>query len=330
MAHIGRLVNLGIAKEGTRGAGAAATYWAPKTSMSVHSVADKIVDEETYNSIQQAVSAYVPMRRAEGDLEMIMRANSLGLLLYNLFGTVNSGTASGESAVYDHTFTLSEANNHQSLALTIDDPVQDYMYKLSMLDSLTLSVTAGEFVMISASFRAKKGDETTATPDYTGATADKYVFHSRHAGVKIANTIGGLGASNTLEVKSLELNITKNVIDDPSIHSAEPVDIFNRQFYVDGTIELKYDSKTYRDYCLDNSSKALQIEIKNEEKPLGVTPTYPALKIQMPKVRFDDWERTDDLDEIIDQTMTFVPMSDPRSDTAALSSVVLTNNQASY
>jgi len=330
MAHIGRLVNLGIAKEAVRGAGAAATYWAPKTSMSVHTVADKIVDEESYNSIQQAVSAYVPMRRAEGDLEMICRANSLGLLLYNLFGGVSSGTAAGETAVYDHEFTLSETNNHQSLALTIDDPVQDFMYKLAMLDSLTISVTAGEFVMISASFRAKAGDETSSTADYTGVTADKYVFHSRDIGIKIADTVGGLGAASTLEVKSFDLNITKNVIDDQSIHSAEPVDIFNRQFYVDGTIEMKYDSKTYRDYCLDNRLKALQIDIKNEQKPLGVTPTYPELKIQMGKVRFDDWERTDDLNEIIDQTMTFVPMADPRAGTAALSSVILTNNQASY
>lgn len=332
MAHVGRLVNLGIAKEGTRGEGTAAEYWMPRTSFSVNSVTDTIMDTEGYNDIRNNVSAYVVKERAEGDLEATMRANALGLLLYNVFGAVSSTTASGESDVYDHTFTCDEdSNEHQSLALTIDDPVQDYMYKLAMLESLSISATTGEFVTISASFRAKAGDETTATPDYeTDATADRYVMHSRHVDVKFANSTSGLGAASKQEIKSLEINFNKNVIDDDSIHSVEPVDIFNRQFSVDGTIELKYDSSDIRDYVLDNTAKAMRIEIKNSEKPLGTTPTYPGLKLDMPKVQFDEWERTDDLDEIIDQSVTFVPMTNPRTGAGYFSDVVLTNNQASY
>lgn len=331
MAHIGRNVNLGVAKEGSRGVGAAPTYWMPKTSFSVHSVTDTLTDQESYGNIQNNVSVYVAKERAEGSLEATMRANALGLLLYNIFGSVSSATADGETAVYDHTFSVSNTNNHQSLALVVDDPVQDYMYKLAMLESLSISVSTGEFVTISAEFRAKAGDETSQTADYeTDATADRYVFHSRHAVVKFAATTGGLGAASKQEIKSLEINFTKNVIDDDSIHTGEPVDIFNRQFSVDGTLELKYDSSTIRDYVLDNTTKAMRIEIKNTEKGLGTTPTYPGLKLDMPKVQFDEWERTDDLDEIIDQSVTFMPMTNPRTDAGYFSNVVLTNNQASY
>jgi len=249
MAHIGRLVNLGIAKESTRGAGAAPTYWVPKTSFSVRSVTDTLTDNQSYGNIQDGVSVYVAKERAEGDLEMNAMANSLGLLLYNIFGSVDSDTASGETAVYDHTFSVSNTNNHQSLALTIDDPVQDYMYKLAMIDSLSISISTGEFATISASFRAKAGDETSQTADYeTDATADRYVFHSRHASVKFANSTSGLTAASEQEIKSLEINFTKNVIDDDAIHSVEPVDIFNRQFSVDGTLELKYDSSDIREH----------------------------------------------------------------------------------
>lgn len=331
MAHIGRLVNLGIAKEGTRGAGAAPTYWVPKTSFSVHSVTDTLTDNQSYNNIQDNVSVYVAKERAEGDLEMNMMANSLGLLLYNVFGSVSSSAASGESDVYDHTFTVDNTNTHQSLALTIDDPVQDYMYKLAMLESLSISISTGEFATISASFRAKSGVETTQTPDYeTDATADRYVFHSRHVDVKIANSTSGLGAASAKEVKSLELNFEKNAIDDDSIHSGEPADIFNRNFSVNGTIEMKYDSTDFRDYVLDNTAKAMRIDFTNSEKPLGTTPTYPELKFDMPKVQFDEWERTDDLDDIVDQSITFIPMTNPREDAGYFSDVVLTNNQASY
>lgn len=325
MAHIGRLVNLGIAKEGTRGAGAAAKYWVPKTSFTVHSVADKVIDNQSYGTIYDSISAYTVLKRAEGDLEANMMANSLGLLLYNIFGTVNSASASG---AYNHTFTISESNSHQSLALTIDDPVQDYMYKLAMLESLSISINTGEFATISASFRAKEGVETTATADYTDEDTDKHVFHSRHCTVKFADTTGGLGAASKQEVKSLEINFTKNAIDDEAIHSVEPVDIFNRQFNVDGTVELKYDSSDVRDFALDNTVKAMRIQFENEEVDIGTT--HPGLKLDMGKVQFDEWERTDDVDEIIDQSITFMPMADPRSDAGPFSSVVLTNNQASY
>jgi len=70
--------------------------------------------------------------------------------------------------------------------------------------------------------------------------------------------------------------------------------------------------------------------LENTEKPLGTEPTYPALKFDMPKVAFDEWERTDDLDEIIDQSVTFMPMTNPREDAGYFSDVVLTNNQSSY
>ncbi len=324
MAHIGRLVNLGIAKEASRGAGAAPAYWMPKTSFGVRSIADKITDEESYNSIQNNVSYYVPLKRSEGSLEANMRANALGLLLLNIFGEVTSSDVSGARK---HTFSVTDSNTHPSLALAIDDPVQDYMYKLAMLESLSISVSTGEFATISAEFRAKVGVESSQTPDYT-TTPDRYVFYSRHCQVKVADTTAGLTAANAKEVKSLEINFNKQAIDDESIHSVEPVDIFNRQFSVDGTVELKYDTKDYRDYVIDNSVKAMRIEFQNTEEDVGTT--HPTLRFDMPKVQFDEWERTDDLDEIIDQSVTFVPFADPRNDAGYFSDVHLINDITSY
>lgn len=324
MAHIGRRVSVGIAKEDSRGSGADPTFWMPKTSFDHVSVADKIVDEESRNSIRSNVSQYTPLKRAEGTLEANMRANALGLLLYNIFGEVSSSPSDG---AHEHTFTLEESNTHQSLALTMADPVQQYMFNLVMLESLSISIETGEFATISAEFRSKQGEETSQTVDFEN-NSDEHIFHSRHAEVKFAATVAGLNSANGTAVKSLEINFNKQAIDEEAVHSVEPLDIFNRQFSVDGTLEFKYEDKEMRNRVLEDEMKAMRIEFENDQIDVG--DTHPGLKLDMAKVGFDEWERTSDLDEIVDQTVTFVPYANPQSDAGYFDSVVLTNDVENY
>ena len=117
---IGRLVKLGIAKEATRGNGAAAAvYQVPRT---VFSFDDKVIKARSVGSlgnIADSEEAFVVTKYGQGDLEGEVRCSSFGLFLYAMLGTCTSGTIVDSS--YTHQFTVSQSNQHQSLMFVVTD-----------------------------------------------------------------------------------------------------------------------------------------------------------------------------------------------------------------
>lgn len=56
--YIGRLVNVGLAKEASRGVAVAASYWLPKTSIAFFDRVTKITSKMNYGVIGDAAQAY--------------------------------------------------------------------------------------------------------------------------------------------------------------------------------------------------------------------------------------------------------------------------------
>jgi hypothetical protein len=81
-----------------------------------------VTDEGSIGSIVDTKNVEVTKVHAEGDLEMNVSINDIGMYLLSLFGTVTSTGAS--SGAYEHAFTLSNSNSIQSLTLACIDPVE--------------------------------------------------------------------------------------------------------------------------------------------------------------------------------------------------------------
>ena len=63
--YIGRLVNVGLAKETVRGVAVAAAYWMPKTAVAFFDRATKATSEMSYGVIGEGAQAYKVMEWAE-------------------------------------------------------------------------------------------------------------------------------------------------------------------------------------------------------------------------------------------------------------------------
>jgi len=322
---IGRLVKLGVGRETTRGAGASAVYQIPRTALSFD---DKIVKARSIGSLgnlADSEEAFVTTKYGQGDLEGEVRASSFGLLLYSMLGTCSTSGPTDEA--YTHAFTVSQSNQHQSLAFVVTDENTTELYKLVMLDSLELTAELDQILMYSASFMSKTSRSTGLTvPD---AIAENK-FTKKHLSVKIASDISSLGAATAISVKSLTLNISKNVALDDVLGTAEPEDILNRQLSVEGELTLNYEAETYKDYMKDGDHKAMQIAFTNTDDTLGSGSTNPSLTIQMPKVDFFDWEPAYDLDEIVTQKVAFKASRDVSNDQEIIHSCSLVNAVSSY
>ena len=321
--YIGRLVDLGIAKEGTRGLGGAPTYWVPKATVTIDPKITKAKSALSYGNIgadgNQALKALV---WSEGDIETDMQDNSFGLFLLSLLGTVS--TAGPADSLYTHTFTLQNDAQHDSLAITVKDPNEQRQYRLSMLQSLSITATPEDTVKITASFMGKKGTDTTHSVTYTAHNK----FLGRHVSLKLATDTSGLAAATALNIRSLTLNFEKNLRTDSVLGTVEPIDFLNQAFSINGEVEMDLEDDTYLDLQMDGSYRAVRVDITNNEAVIGVS-AHPQFTLDLSRVHFEAWESNRPNDEISTQKFSFNALLDITNNNF-INSCTLKNDVASY
>ncbi len=325
--YIGRLVNLGVARETTRGAGAAPVYELPTTSFSFDDKVVKARSNGALSNIADSEEAFVTTKYGQGDLEGEIRAKSFGLFLYAMLGSLAT-TGPTDTAAYTHAFTVSQSNQHQSLCFVVHDENTTELYKLVMLESLEIIAELDQVVKFNASFMSKAARDTGLT---VPAVVSENKFTKKHLAIKLATDISGLAAASAISIKSLSLKISKNVALDDALGTAEPEDILNRQLAVEGELTLNYEAETYKNYMKDGSYRAMEIDFLNNDAVItGCATTYPELKIQMPKIDFFDWEPAYDLDEIVTQKISFKANRDVANAQEIIHSCQLINSVVSY
>ena len=299
---IGRLCNLGIGKESSRGVGVAATYWLPKSTLSFDDKVQKQVSSLSYGNIGAfGNQSLVAQKWGEGDFESVVEDKSFGLLMLAALGTVSAASFNG---AYKHTYTLQNDCQHDSLSLYVDEPSGDLLFELTMLEKMELEFTPDDLVKIKCEFKSKSSAATISTETYV--TQDKFL--GRHLAFKIAALASDLTAATAISLKSLKLTITKNLILNQVLGTVQPEDILNKQFLISGEFELDYESRAYANYMLDGSYKAMRLDCVNTDVTIGTT--NPAFRFDLSRVEFDAWEVTRDNDELASQKIQFQALYD--------------------
>jgi hypothetical protein len=321
---IGRLVNLGIGKESSRGTAVVPTYWLFKSDLNYQEKFEQAVEDSSVGVIADAIDAQTTKRWAEGSFGGDIKDKSIGLILLSLFGSVSSALKSGESIVYEHTFSLGNSAQHPSLTLGIDDPWQDYQFALAMIESLEIKYERGKFVAFTANFKSKKGATATLTTTYTAENS----FRPQDFVFKMASSLSGLSAASATTIKSATLKFEKNLEIDEVLGSIDPADILNKQFSCTGTIEAIFeDEATFKTIALGDTAKALRFDIKNTSVAIG-TSANPELQIDLAKVKFSEITRATPIGDLVKQTLgfkAFYSLGDSK-----MFSAILINLAASY
>jgi len=316
--YVGRRGSLGIAKEGTRGLAVNPTYWIPYNSLSFDDKAVVIDQDSAFGRIEDTDSSYVSKVYGEGEFEYDLEDKIIGLILAGLAGAAPSSSAGPTN--YIHTYTLQQTNNHQSLSLLVQDPNLATMFRLAMIDKFTIKIDPEGLVKCTCSFRSAGGqDWGRQTESYT-ALGNKFI-HSMLI-FRIADATADLSTASKLNLNSLEFTITKNVEDFQDLGTATPSDILNKEFQVEGNFEIGFNDATYRNYMLGPTTKAMEI--------LLTYGTNNSLQIQLPKVRFANWEPNKGLNDIASEKVEFKGHYDAANAVASISTLILSNQVDSY
>jgi len=303
---LGRTLNFGMAREAT-GRGTAETdadFWVPLKSYSISQKVDKAMDESPTGSIEPAGNISILREYVSGDVSLQLGVNSLGLLFYALFGSTTPATDTPEAGVQTHAFTVLQSVQHPSLTLFKKDGAFQKSFTFGMINTFGLSVDIGadEHLSADVNFLASQEEASTTNPNYVAET----VFVPRMANVYIAATRAALDTATPLCIKNISINFNKKVQGDYTFCGGGSMDDNNNlDFEVTGSFELNLTDTTYRDYVLNNDTKALRIEIEDTGTTIGVV-SHPRIRIDLPLVYFIDWEENIDFTELGKQTIGFI------------------------
>lgn len=323
---IGRLVDVGIGAESSRGGGIAPTFWIPKSNYNFDDKVVKAHSNQSYGNIAMDGNQSIPAKQwSEGTIEMDMMDKPFGLILYALFGA--KSVSGPTDSAYTHTFTLANTNQHQSLAVGVkQSSLASLMYKLCMIQSMTIEIVPEEIVKITLTLQGKRAVTSSHTVSY--AAYNKFV--GRDLSFKIASLTSGLGAATAIPIKKLTINFEKNTMLDHSLGTVQPIDILNQGFRITGDVELDYQDRTYVDYMSDGSYKAVRINLTNRRADALIgAATNPSFTLDLSRVEFDSWESAAPNDQILTQKFTFMALYDITNGNL-VNSVTLVNAQASY
>lgn len=303
----GEDVVIGVAPESVRGTFVNPTFWIPGRSPSgIRPIQDRVAIKETRGNKLATTGEEIVQERAEGDLEMNVRVQSIGLILKSLLGEVASVSKGGaNAAVYDHTFHLLNDNPaHPSVSFGLHQPgVQDYDYRLGMVTKLELEVTPTDLVMAKMEMGAvqESAHSGSFTPSYS--TADAH-FRHHDITIKLAANVAGLGAAPALLVKNIKCSLDNGGRPEQDVSQINPNNMLAGEVKFGGSFELNHVDSTYQDLFKANTARALQISMVRSDITIGAS-ANPGIVITFPKIQFNDWNPNRPIEEIVRQALQF-------------------------
>lgn len=321
---IGRLADVGVGRESTRGTGVAATLWLPKQTAGFDDVANKVDSALAYGNIGMGNDSYVTHLNSEGELGFDMGDQTIGYFLYAAIGTLNSSGPT--DSAYTHTLTLLNSNQHTSLTLHIKEAnVAARRYTRCMVDELTFDLKPDDVVKVTAKLVANPSQDTVDTPAYTAENK----FLGRHLTFKLASLASGLAAAAQISVKSLKFTIKNNVVLDHVMGATvQPEDILNRNFEITGEVEIDYQDRTYVNLMKNGTYNAVRIQLTNTDVVIGAS-TRPTFTLDLSRCHFSAWTVNRNNDEIMSQKFTFTALYDI-TNSNVINSCTLVNGKAAY
>lgn len=322
---------VGVGQEATRGTFAEAQAWVPaRTPTGLKPVLERTPVKESRGSKVASVGSETTQIRAEGDLELNVRVETIGHFLRSFFGSVVSvAKAAPNAAVVDHTFDILENSpEHPSLSLSLSqEGGQDYRYKLGLVSALELELVPDDLVKAVASLIFSAEEENPGAAYSPSFDSDDVYFRHQDVTIKLADDVSGLAAASALLVKSLKLTLPNGGRPNQNVSELNPGNMYVGAFDMGGSFELDLQNTDLHDAFIDGEYKALQITLLRTDVTIGAS-ANPALVFTFPRISFENWTPNRPIEDVVTEALEFMVHNDETAGYAARA--VLTNLVPDY
>lgn len=324
MKIIGRLNSIGIGKESSRGTAVAPGIWMPQIEPMFEARTKNIINEASIGRLESSDGEVIATKYGEVALKSKVKDKSIGYLLLSSLGSVvSTAKAGGNSAVYDHVYSVGQTTQHQSLSVALKGPNDDIVIPNAVVDSLKFTAEFGNFVMFEAALLGKAPEAATNTVSFSAEND----FWGKHVVFKKATTQAGLDAASAVSIRTCELEIKSNAILEEVLGSVDPSDILTQSFSIAGSVTLVHDGSTYSTLMTAGTYQALRFDIQNTDVTIGAS-ANPGLRIDLHRCIISGYERKMTNQELVEESFNFTAhysITDSK-----LATITLTNLQTAY
>lgn len=321
---IGRLNSVGLGKESSRGTAVAPGIWVPWMEVEYDDAVDLLDNEAAIARLENTDGHAIALKYGLLKLKSKIKDKNIGYLLLSLFGTVSSvAKAGGNSAVYDHTFSVQQGVSHQSLTLALKGPNDDVAMANALLDKIKISCKYGEYAM----FEAELSGKATASASNTVSFTAENDFFAKHLTFKNASAQSGLTAASAVKIREFALEFDQKAMFEEVLGSNAPNDVLNQDWGVKGSVTLVHNDATWHDLQQAGTYQALRFDFQNTDVTIGAS-ANPGLQIDFHRASILNYKRKQPLNGLIEESFDFTArysLTDSKMVTA-----VLTNLQTAY
>lgn len=319
-----RKYNIGIGREITRGTAVAPKYWLKPLNEEYNDKIESVASERAFGAIEDSEDMVIKKKFSAGQIAGEVFDKSFGLFLLAGLGQVASVEKAGDAGVFDHRFSVLQSAKHPTLCIEVKrGDNEQKSYPNCVLESLKIESQANEYVKFEAQLKGKAGVASGSVPGYE---VENY-FLGKDVSVKLADNLAGLDGATAIDARKVEIHIGKNIEEDKRLGKAEPNDFLNKEFSIEGTIEILFKDTVLKNWALDGDKKALRIDIVDTSTTIG-TSSHPSLRFDLAKIKFKDPVEGGDNNDIVKVTVGFKGLYSS-SDSKSIEAV-LTNLETNY
>lgn len=319
---IGRLSSIGIGKESSRGTSVAPTYWIPFLEASAEDTVKRVVNETSIARLEDSDGSEITQKLGEFSWTTKLKQTHFGLVLLSLFGSVSSAVKGGETIVYEHTYSVGQTVQHQSLTVALKNANADVRFANAVIGKLGLSIVAGDYVKYSVEGLSKASASSSNTVAHIAETD----FIPQFLTFKEASAQSGLTAASATVIRACTLEIDSHIMTEDVLGSVAPADIVNQAFSISGSITLVHNALTFQTYELANTYRAMRFDLVSDTA-IGSS-SFNALRIDLHRCSISNYKRNYTLNDLVEESFDFqahYSLTDSKMVTA-----ILTNLTASY
>lgn len=215
---------------------------------------------------------------------------------------VYTATETIVTGVTGHMFKRLNTNNHPTFTMYGSSPVSDELSPYSMIGQMEIEVAVNDFAKFSLGMMGQQLQ--AAGPQSPVYTADNQ-FLAKHGNVYFAADEAALNAAAPSILQRVRFSINKNLTTVEKMGSTDVDSIHNQQFGVEGEIEAIYENDIYRDYVKNSTKQAMRVALINTEAAALNGNVYPSIYADFARNSFKEWDRSDDNDSLVSQTLGF-------------------------
>lgn len=302
---IGRLIDVWVAKEGTRGTlETTGGAWIQNATLTYNDDVQYTDLTGSAGNIWDSTDSEIMTKVVRIGFEFDAYDEMMGFPLVAMFGKDATVTGTGP---YTHTWTGNQNDNtHQSFTIGIKGLDTAEAINGCMLESITYTQEIDQPLRI-ATVWVGRTRATGATLPAVAYNSSQKVFKPQDASFAAATTYAGLAGSPTEYcVQSASVTITKNLMEQRCFGDVAPNDIHNTQFTVEGNVTAVWDTTVtaWRGWHEDGTAMATQLKWLNTGRTLTATGN-PTHILRLARVKFQTREPDFVMDDLILQNVSF-------------------------